>query len=90
MRKRLRILIEDWGLSAPSAVLTVLYPKEFTICDVRASSKIAAGKFRWLGGKTSFKKIWERFEEFKRAVETESKDLRRSLPPSLVLKHGEP
>lgn len=67
-RERLRILMEDWGLLLPmaSAILTVLWPDDFTVYDVRACNQL--GKFHQLANWTRFDRIWPHYEEFREAV----------------------
>lgn len=67
--ERLRILIEDWGFRLPmtTAILTVLYPHEFTIYDVRVCEVI--GKYSDLKNKTKIKSIWPEYQEFRKAVQ---------------------
>lgn len=67
-KDRLRYLIKDWGINLPmaSAILTILYPKEFTIYDVRVCG--ALGKFHKLINRTNFENLWEDYQAFKCAV----------------------
>lgn len=76
---RLRCLIERWGLRLPmaSAILTVLYPEEFTLYDVRVREQV--GDFRDLDNLADFENLWRRYQEFKGAVE-------RTAPSELSLR----
>lgn len=67
-KERLRILMEDWGFLLPmaSAVLTVLWPEDFTVYDVRACNEL--GRFRQLANWTRFDRVWPTYEEFREAV----------------------
>ena len=60
-----------------SAVLSVLYPEEFTIYDVRVCETLNA--FKDLQHKTRFEDIWSGYEEFIKSVKnatSEQKTLR--------------
>jgi hypothetical protein len=50
-----------------TAILTVCYPEEFTVYDVRVCD--ALGDFNKLGSIASFPKIWNEYGRFKAAVE---------------------
>lgn len=69
----------DSGFYLPmaSAILTVLYPNEFSIYDVRVCGEL--GAFSELGNITRFEKLWPRYLEFLQAVE-------KAAPPSLPLR----
>jgi hypothetical protein len=71
-KERLRYLFEDWGFYLPmaSAILTVLYPDQFTIYDYRVCNTL--GKFHNLGNISKFENLWNGYQEFKRAVEITS------------------
>lgn len=71
---RMRVLLENWGFHLPmaSAILTVLYPEDFTVYDVRVAMMLEEdGKknFTQIANITAFEKLWPRYEEFKSAVE---------------------
>ncbi len=68
-RERLRVLIEEWGFLLPmaSAILTVLWPKEFTVYDVRVCEQL--GSHERLGDLTDFDRIWPGYEAFREEVE---------------------
>jgi len=67
-KERLNILISDWGFRLPmaSAILTVLYPKDFTIYDIRVCEMI--GDFQDIQNKTKFESIWEGYKKYIEAV----------------------
>ena len=70
-KDRLRYLW-DWGqwelrLPTASAILTVLYPDDFTVYDVRVCEML--NDFHNLTDTSNFEKLWLRYQEFKRAVE---------------------
>ena len=62
--ERLRILMVDWGFRLPmaSAILTVLYPKEFTVYDVRVCDEL--NNHHMLQNKTKFEGLWEGYQRF--------------------------
>jgi len=68
-RDRLRCLCKEWklSLSMASTILTVLYPKDFTIYDERVCDTL--GEFHDLKNRTNFESIWCGYEQFKRRVE---------------------
>ena len=67
-RERLEILISKWGFRLPmaSAILTVLYPKDFTVYDTRVCSIL--GKFDNIQNKSKFEDIWNGYCQFKKMV----------------------
>lgn len=78
-KDRMRYLLNEWGFRLPtaSAILTVLYPHDFTIYDVRVCTTL--GHFHELKNLGSFDRMWEGYQDFKRAVE-------ESAPSHLVLR----
>ena len=66
-KERLRILFVDWEFPLPmaSAILTVLYPDEFTIYDYRVSEilKISGG-LDDPGNKTKFETLWHCYTKY--------------------------
>jgi len=66
---KLRYLMEDWGFRLPmaSAILTVLYPNDFTIYDVRVCDLL--GRFHNLGNRVNFENLWREYQVFKQTVE---------------------
>jgi len=79
-RERLRYLMKDWGLglAMASAILTILYPDEFTVYDVRVCNML--GGFHNLKSRTNFDNLWTGYIDFKRAVITKG-------PRNLTLRH---
>jgi hypothetical protein len=67
--EKLRYLFETWSFRLPmaSAILTVLYPEEFTVYDERVCDML--DDFRDLKNKTSFNRLWPMYQSFLRAVE---------------------
>ena len=67
-KDRLSHLLVKWGFYLPmaSAILTVLYPDEFTVYDVRVCD--ALGDFHDLAEITRFERLWPRYEQFIEAV----------------------
>jgi hypothetical protein len=63
-KTRMRILIEEWGLLLPmaSAVLTVLYPDNFTVYDVRVCGEL--GEYHELKNVKKFDRLWESYEKY--------------------------
>lgn len=71
-RERFCCLLERWQFRLPiaSAVLTVLYPEEFTVYDVRACKEL--GRFQALKDCRDVADLWSGYLEFKAAVEAEA------------------
>lgn len=65
---RLKALMESWGMRLPmaSAVLTMLYPDDFTVYDWRVCEEI--GGFSTLSSRTKWKNIWAGYVSFRDAV----------------------
>jgi hypothetical protein len=63
-RERLRTLIQTWGFRLPmaSAILTVLFPDDFTVYDVRVCREL--GDFKDAQYKTKFEALWERYSGY--------------------------
>ncbi|MGB2841059.1 MAG: hypothetical protein WBC40_01055 [Halobacteriota archaeon] len=68
-KDRLRYLFEEWkfGLPMASAILTILYPDEFTLYDVRVCDMLDG--FHNLKNRVNFENLWHDYQTFKRAVE---------------------
>ena len=69
--KKLRFLMSGktpFALPMATAILSVLYPEEFTIYDRRVCEVL--GNFSKLKNITKFAKLWDGYVEFKRAVES--------------------
>jgi|ERR1035437_1132005 hypothetical protein len=75
-KERLRRLMKDWNFALPmaSAILSVLWPDNFTVYDYRVRERIPG--FPNLVNLTDFEKIWNGFIAYKeKVVETAPKDL---------------
>jgi hypothetical protein len=69
-KERLGLLMNPpwkFRLATATAILTVLYPEEFTIYDERVVEELP--QFKLLGYKSFSNAMWEQYREFKRAVE---------------------
>ncbi|MBI4322209.1 MAG: hypothetical protein HY675_27265 [Chloroflexi bacterium] len=78
-KERLRYMLEEWGFYLPmaSAILTVLYPEEFTVYDSRVCNQL--GCFHDLYNITTFDRLWHRYLDFRQTVE-------KSVPGCLNLR----
>lgn len=84
-KSRLSVLIETWGFRLPmaSAILSVLYPEDFTVYDIRVCDVL--GNFKDAQFKTNFTTLWERYSAYVAAVKaavsepTSLRDKDRSL-----------
>jgi len=67
-KEKLRYLHEEWRMRLPmaSAVLSVLYPDEFTVYDVRVCEMLKA--FKGLSEVSKFERRWERYLQYRDAV----------------------
>ena len=65
---RLAVLMEGWGFRIPmaSAILTVLYPHEFTIYDVRVCESL--NDFGYLANTTEPNRRWAQYQAYCQAV----------------------
>jgi hypothetical protein len=79
--ERLRALMERWGLRLPtaSAILTVLYPEDFTIYDARVRRQLGLGRMRETYSQRTWNDMWSRYLRFKDTVMKET-------PPHLCLR----
>lgn len=78
-RERFFILAKKWQLRLPmaSALLTVLYPEDFTVYDLRTCNEIKG--FHTLSGRKGAEELWSGYLAFKAAVE-------RATPAHLSLR----
>ena len=78
-RDRLRLLMNDWGfrLSTATAILTLLFPEDFTVYDTRVYTQL--GDFGELQDRQFTDRLWERYLAFKAGVE-------RATPAQLSLR----
>jgi hypothetical protein len=67
-KEKMRYLLEDWKFRLPmaSAILSTLYPEDFTIYDVRVCGIL--GNFNNLGNCIDFDKLWCGYLKFKTAI----------------------
>lgn len=70
-KARLAVLIDKWRFRLPmaSAILTVLYPEEFTVYDVRVCNVL--GDFKDAQHKTKFDALWNRYAQYVEKVKKE-------------------
>ncbi len=63
-KERLRVLMTKWGFRLPmaSAILTILYPDQFTVYDVRVCDML--GDFGSLSNRMRFDSLWNGHVEF--------------------------
>lgn len=68
-RERFMVVSDRWRMRLPmaSAILTVMYPEDFTVYDVRACAML--GGFGTLAMRTNVESRWSGYLEFKDAVE---------------------
>jgi len=68
-KDRLRLLMMDWGFQLPmaTAILTVLYPDDFTVYDIRVCDEL--NDYHNLKNMVSFESIWSGFLSYKQRVE---------------------
>jgi hypothetical protein len=68
-RERLRVLMADWWFSLPtaSAILTILYPEEFTVYDYRVHDELGLNKD--LSQRAFSYALWSEYEDFIRKVQ---------------------
>jgi hypothetical protein len=68
-RHRLEILMNRWWFLLPtaSAILTILYPEEFTVFDWRVCDELKYNYQPWCSRGFS-DALWDQYEGFKRAV----------------------
>jgi hypothetical protein len=71
-KSRLRILLCDWGFALPmaTAILTVLWPGDFTVYDTRVCEQL--GGFHDLRYRSDFERVWEGYELFVARVRSEA------------------
>lgn len=74
-RDRLAVLIDEWGFLLPmaSAILSVLYPDEFTVYDYRVCKELKA--FEKLGERTTIQQIWPDYEAYMQRVRASRSEL---------------
>ena len=67
-KDKMRTLIDEWGLRLPmaSAILTVLYPEQFTVFDVNVCGQL--GEYHKIADKRDFESLWTAYEAYREAV----------------------
>ena len=67
-KEKLQFLIVEWGFRLPiaSAILSLLYPDDFTVYDIRVCN--ALGDFHNINNHTSFKTIWDKYQKYLQSV----------------------
>jgi hypothetical protein len=70
---RLIVAMKSWGFRLPmaSAILTVLWPEDFTVYDIRACQQLGElnyGNFSNLGNINSAEQLWPKYLEYCDAV----------------------
>lgn len=67
-KEKLQVLLNEWGFLLPmaSAILTVLYPDDFTVYDIRVCDIL--GDFHWVGNRSKFEDIWTGYTKYTAAV----------------------
>jgi len=62
--EKMKVMMKEWGFLLPttSAVLTVLYPDQFTVYDVRVCEVL--GKYNNLKNFTNFERLWQTYQDF--------------------------
>jgi hypothetical protein len=68
-RRRLEVLMKRWGFLLPtaSAILTILYPDEFTVYDWRVCQELGCEYGPWCSRGYS-DVLWSHYESFRQAV----------------------
>jgi len=71
-KERLMYLFDEWGFRLPmaSAILTVLFPNDFTIYDVRVCDTL--GKYHNISNKTKKDDVWNEYVKFIKDVKNEA------------------
>lgn len=67
-KDKLHVLIGRWGFLLPmaSAILTVLYPADFTVYDARVCDML--GDFKWVVNRTRYDDLWDGYARYSAAV----------------------
>jgi hypothetical protein len=81
---RMKTLVQKWKFRLPmaSAILTILFPEEFTVYDVRVTGVLDeenGTKLGLLGNRTAFESLWSGYKEYIEWVN-------RSAPADLSLR----
>jgi hypothetical protein len=64
-KEKMRILIEKWGFGLPiaSAILSVLWPDQFTVYDVRVCEQLG-GDYNTIQDKERFEDLWNGYNRY--------------------------
>jgi hypothetical protein len=70
-REKLRVLMAEWGFRLPmaTAILTVLYPRDFSVYDVRVCEQLR--NFHGMGHRRFSSELWNDYQAFLAAVDAE-------------------
>ncbi len=73
-KEKLRLIMKDWGFQLPmaTAILTVLYPDDFTVYDFRVCDELK--DFYSLKNLLNFESIWINYQAYKQMVEAAAPD----------------
>jgi hypothetical protein len=85
---KLKVLLSAWGFLLPMAspILTVLYPNDFTVYDVRVCDVL--GDFHWVANRTKYEDTWTGYMHYLAAVQTKTPlDLQGSSHMSYFVTH---
>jgi hypothetical protein len=68
-KEKMRILIEKWGIRLPiaSAILSVLWPDQFTIYDDKVCEQLG-GDYKTVKDKARFEDVWNGYNRYLDAV----------------------
>jgi hypothetical protein len=79
--ERMKVLILDWKFELPTAtaILTILYPEEFTVYDVRVRNQLGLAAIATTRSQARWKDFWQKYCAFKEAVI-------RNTPEALTLR----
>lgn len=71
-KERLRYLMKEWGFQLPmaTAILTVLYPDDFTVYDIRVCDELK--DYHRLKNLFKFESIWSNYLDYKNKVISET------------------
>lgn len=67
-KRQLEVLMKEWSFRLPmaSAILTVLYPNEFSVYDIRVCEQL--GEFKRLSDRQFSDRLWNDYQNFLKAV----------------------
>ena len=78
-KAKLKVLIEGWKIRLPmaSAILTVFYPNDFSVYDVRVCGQLR--RFHNTQNRTNFDKQWDEYQQY-------ISEVRKITPPEYELR----